>query len=71
MLYILKSIKDGKLHKGLDFGDSSYGFGKKKKRGLTSDKSDYYGLPFKIYSSTSGYEFKRKIGKSTRFSFFF
>ena len=55
----------------MDFGDSSYGFGKKKKRGLSSDKSDYYGLPFKIYSSTSGYEFKRKIGKSTKFSFFF
>jgi hypothetical protein len=65
LLYIFKSIKDGKLHKGLNYGDSSYGFGKKKKRGLLSDKSDYYGLPYKIYSSTSGYEYERKIGKST------
>ena len=65
LLYIFKSIKDGKLHKGLDYGDSSYVFGKKKKRSLSSIKSDYYGLPYKIYSSTSGYEYERKIGKST------
>ena len=49
----------------MDYGDSSYVFGKKKKRGLSSDKSDYYGLPYKIYSSTSGYEYERIIGKST------
>jgi len=54
LLYIFKSIKDGKLHKGLNYGDSSYVFGKKKKRGLLSDKSDYYGLPYTIHRKNFG-----------------
>lgn len=56
-------MKDGILHKGLDYGDGNYHFGKKKKRALSSSRSDYYGLTFIIYSSTPGYEYKRKIRK--------
>ena len=57
-----QSPQDGKLHKGFHYSDGSYDFGKKKKRSLSTNESDYFGLPNKIYSATPGYEFKENIG---------
>ena len=54
---------DGKLHKGFDYEDSSYAFGKKKKRSLLTNHSYYYGLPYQIYSATPGYQRKHSIRK--------
>ena len=55
-------MKDHELHKGFHYSDGSYDFGKKKKRSLSTNESDYFGLPYKIYSATPGYEFKENIG---------
>jgi hypothetical protein len=50
------------LHKGFHFRDGSYNdFGKKKKRSLSINESNYFGLPYKIYSATPGYQFKDYI----------
>ena len=46
------------MHKGFHFGDYSFEFGKKKKRSLSTNKTDYFGLPYRIYSATNGYQFK-------------
>jgi hypothetical protein len=51
-------VEDGKLHKGLHYRDGNYMFGRKKKRSLSTTSSDYYGLPFHIYSATPGYVYK-------------
>ena len=51
-------MEDGKLHKGFYFRDGNYMFGKKRKRGLSKNSSDYYGLPYRIYSATPGYVYK-------------
>jgi hypothetical protein len=55
-------LEDGKLHKGFIYGGGSYNdFGKKKKRGLSSNQSKYFGLPYRIYSATNGYQPKFRI----------
>ncbi len=47
-----------KLHKGFHYRDSSYNdFGKKKKRSLSTNQSDFFGLPYRIYSATPGYQY--------------
>jgi hypothetical protein len=51
------------LHKGLHYRDGNdrdgnYIFGRKKKRSLSKNSSDYYGLPYRIYSATPGYVYK-------------
>jgi hypothetical protein len=55
-------VEDGKLHKGLHRDvidkDGSYMFGRKKKHSLSTTSSDYYGLPYRIYSATPGYVYK-------------
>ena len=54
-------MEDGKLHKGFHFRDGSYDFGKKKKRDfLSNNQSDYFGLPYRIYSATPGYSYINK-----------
>ena len=57
-----KSVNDGKLHKGFYYGDSSYSFGKKK-RSLSTNSSNYYGLPYQIYSATPNYPYKSSLSK--------
>jgi hypothetical protein len=55
-------LEDGKLHKGFTYGDASYNFhGKKKKRDLSTNESDYFGLPYRTYSATNGYTPKIRI----------
>ncbi len=55
-------MEDGKLHKGFTYGDQSYNdLGKKKKRGLSSNESKYFGLPYRIYSATIGYQQKKSF----------
>jgi hypothetical protein len=48
------------LHKGFKTIDSSYGFGRKK-RSLSANSSNYEGLPYRIYSATPGYQYKKWI----------
>lgn len=55
-------MNDGKLHKGFYYGDSSYSFGKKK-RGLSTNSSSYFGLPYQIYSATPNYPYKSSLSK--------
>ena len=58
----IKSPQDGKLHKGFHYSDSSYNsFGKKKKRDISINQSNYFGLPYLIYSATPGYQYKQYI----------
>ena len=57
----IKSPQDGKLHKGFHYSDYSIDFGKKKKRSLSTNESDYFGLPYRIYSATPGYPIKDHI----------
>ena len=62
MIIYIKSLEDGKLHKGFHYTDSSYNdFGKKKKRSLSINESKYYGLPYRIYSATPNYSLKSHI----------
>lgn len=58
------------MHKGFYYGDYSYGLKKKKRdndiRKYYSKQSNlkklkYFGLPFQIYSATSGYTLKQQI----------
>ena len=61
-------MEDGKLHKGFHYKDGNYSdgnhrdgnymFGRKKKRSLSKDISDFYGLPYRIYYATPGYVYK-------------
>jgi hypothetical protein len=51
-------VQDGELHKGFHYGDGNYKFGRKKKRGLSTTGSNYYGLPYSIYSATPNFKFK-------------
>lgn len=50
---------DGILHKEFNTSDYSFEFGKKK-RSLSENNSFYYGMPYKIYSSTPNYKYKNK-----------
>ena len=50
---------DGILHKEFNTSDYSFEFGKKK-RSLSENSSLYYGMPYKIYSSTPNYKYKNK-----------
>ena len=54
-------MQDGELHKGFHYGDGNYKFGRKKKRGLSTTGSNYYGLPYTIYSSAPSYQYKNHI----------
>ena len=55
-------VQDGKLHKGLSFGDGSYNdLGRKKKRSLSTNSSTYYNLPYRMYSATPGYSYKLQL----------
>jgi hypothetical protein len=59
---------NGKLHKGFEYGDASYGFGKKKKRSLSKNHFLYhYGLSYQIYSATPGYQRKHSVRKMNNF----
>jgi len=57
------------LHKGFYYGDYSYGLQKKKRdndirkysKQSNLKKLKYFGLPFQIYSATSGYTLKQQI----------
>ena len=71
----IQSLEDGKLHKGFHFRDGSYAFGKKKKREDLSidqsiNQSDYFGLPYRIYSATPGYQNKTYMRKLIFLLFF-
>ncbi len=52
-------MEDGKLHKGFHYRDGNYLFGRKKKRSLSTTGSNYYGLPYSIYSATPNFNFKK------------
>ena len=57
---------DGKLHKGFIYsiGSHNYFAGDEsdlKKKRTVANESNYYGIPFKIYSATPGYQYKDQI----------
>jgi hypothetical protein len=51
---------DGILRKDFNTSDYSFEFGKKK-RGLSANSSLYYGMPYRIYSSTPNYNYTDRI----------
>lgn len=70
MFIIYQSYNDGILHKGFHYKDGSYQYLGRKRRSLSANSSNYYGLPYQIYSATSGYQFKKYICNFFQFSLF-